>query len=143
MARWAVGLLLLLACRPPAAAVEPAVEALFGLGEEGRLRFTLALEPEAPGLGELFAVVTQVVDAESGRGVEGLVVAVDATMPEHAHGMTTTPVHAEVGGGTYESEGLKLHMPGSWLFEVRASGRLQDVLRVRWTQGFVRRGDGR
>jgi len=49
---------------------------------------------------------------------------VDATMPEHRHGMNYRATVAGKGGGRYVAEGLLFHMPGRWqlLFDVEARG---------------------
>ena len=39
---------------------------------------------------------------------------VDATMPEHGHGMNYRPRVTALGAGRYRAEGLLLHMPGRW-----------------------------
>jgi hypothetical protein len=65
-------------------------------------------------------VITTVRESKSGRAVEGAQVALDFTMPEHGHGMTTKPEHEALGAGRYRSRGLKLHMPGRWRLSVEA-----------------------
>ncbi len=65
-------------------------------------------------MGALFVVVTTVRDALTGEHVDGARFELDATMPEHAHGMMTRSTHEALGGGRYQSEGMKLHMPGRW-----------------------------
>lgn len=88
--------------------------ALEGKSARGRYLFTLTPRPERPGVGSLFSVVTEVRDALTGDVVEDARFTLDATMPEHGHGMMTRPVHRELGGGRYLSEGMKLHMHGRW-----------------------------
>jgi hypothetical protein len=46
---------------------------------------------------------------------------VDATMPEHKHGMNYRPSIQPQGAGLYRAEGLMFHMPGRWelVFEWR------------------------
>ena len=48
-------------------------------------------------------------------------------MPEHGHGLPTTPQVKNLGGGGYLIEGLKFHMPGAWVvgFRIKA-GTLTD-----------------
>lgn len=69
--------------------------------------------------GEPFALVLNVC-TKNGKPAE--LVAVDAQMPEHRHGMNYRP--SIVGGenGRYRAEGLVFHMPGRWelTFDVRA-----------------------
>ncbi|WP_438025252.1 FixH family protein [Sorangium sp. So ce233] len=126
-------------CRDPARmdeagarrdAAPPGAGPLRGAGERGIYAFELALDPGPPALGELFRVVTTVRDARTGAPVEGAEVVLDAAMPEHDHGMTTSPRHRELGGGRYLSEGMKLHMPGAWVFDVRARKNLDDRARI-------------
>jgi hypothetical protein len=47
---------------------------------------------------------------------------VDATMPEHRHGMNYRPVVAPLGGGRFRVEGMMFHMAGRWelAFEVQS-----------------------
>ncbi len=62
-------------------------------------------------------------------------VTVDATMPEHRHGMNYKPsVKFEYGGGQgfrYRAEGMMFHMAGSWelKIEVRAGGKIDRLTR--------------
>lgn len=46
---------------------------------------------------------------------------VDATMPEHRHGMNYRPGVSARGAGLFHAEGLMFHMPGRWelVFEWR------------------------
>lgn len=60
----------------------------------------------------------------------------DASMPEHRHGMNYRPRIIALGDGRYRAEGLMFHMSGRWQleFEVRsATGvtRLFDDVRIR------------
>jgi YtkA-like len=62
-------------------------------------------------------------------------VRVDATMPEHKHGMNYRPSVKTLAPGQYRAEGLMFHMPGRWelVFELRGSGapvRLSQSLQV-------------
>ncbi len=61
---------------------------------------------------------------------------VDATMPEHKHGMNYRPSIQAQGAGLYRADGLMFHMPGRWelVFEWRdaagAPRRLAQPLTV-------------
>jgi hypothetical protein len=64
-------------------------------------------------------------------------VRVDATMPEHKHGMNYKPSVSARGAGQYRAEGLMFHMPGRWelVFELRGDAgstplRLTQSLQV-------------
>jgi hypothetical protein len=52
----------------------------------------------------------------------GELVAVDAQMPEHKHGMNYRPTIVSLGDGRYRVEGMVFHMPGRWeiTIDVRA-----------------------
>ena len=52
-------------------------------------------------------------------------VAVDADMPAHRHGMNYRPSLRSLGDGRYAAEGLLLHMPGRWrfIFDLERDGR--------------------
>jgi len=76
----------------------------------------------APRIGEHFALEFAVCPAPEG-------VRVDATMPEHRHGMNYRPTVSAQGGGLYRAEGLMFHMAGRWelVFELRAGGATERL----------------
>ena len=45
---------------------------------------------------------------------DDVTITVDADMPDHRHGMNTTPRVERIGPGRYRAEGLQFHMPGYW-----------------------------
>jgi hypothetical protein len=49
-------------------------------------------------------------------------VAIDAQMPEHKHGMNYRPTIVSLGNGRYRVDGMVFHMPGRWelAIDVRA-----------------------
>lgn len=55
--------------------------------------------------------------------------AVDATMPEHRHGMNYRPTLAAQGDGRWQAQGLLLHMAGRWelRFDIEHEGRRQSL----------------
>ena len=59
-------------------------------------------------------------------------VRVDASMPEHRHGMNYRPTVTGSGEGPYRAEGLMLHMAGKWelVFEVRAKDAVERVVQT-------------
>jgi YtkA-like len=62
-------------------------------------------------------------------------VRVDASMPEHKHGMNYRPGVTTSRPGTYRAEGLLFHMPGRWdlTFDVvsgNTTERLTDTIRL-------------
>jgi hypothetical protein len=80
------------------------------------------VQPAPLRIGEHFALEFAVCPAPEG-------VRVDATMPEHRHGMNYRPTVAALGGGRYRAEGLMFHMAGRWelVFEVRSGGATERI----------------
>ncbi len=55
------------------------------------------------------------VETAAGDPVEGAEIQVGGGMPEHDHGLPTSPrVTRELGAGDYLVEGMKFHMHGAW-----------------------------
>ena len=77
--------------------------------------------PPAIEIGQHFAVDTLVC----GDGAAPVLTRIDATMPEHRHGMNYRPTLVTRGAGRYVAEGLMFHMPGRWelTFDVESAGR--------------------
>ncbi|MCW5734866.1 MAG: FixH family protein [Enhydrobacter sp.] len=96
-------------------------------------RYMLALRPDPLRIevGQPFALLMNVCTK---RGDPAELVLVDATMPEHKHGMNYAPTIEADGSGRYRVEGLLFHMPGNWevAFDVRSGGAIQ-----RLTHDFV------
>ena len=66
-----------------------------------------------------------------GKPVTGAVVMVDGGMPDHNHGLPTSPrVTADLGDGRYAVEGLKFHMNGWWVlrFDISAGAGSDHVV---------------
>lgn len=57
------------------------------------------------------------------------IVAIDAQMPAHRHGMNYAPRLVDLGDGRMRAEGMMLHMPGRWLIgvDIDAAGKRQRV----------------
>ena len=72
---------------------------------------------------------TLTITDSGGRPVDGAVIEIAGDMPEHGHGLPTTPQVRSLGGGRYMLEGLKFHMPGWWVvtLDVSAAGRSDTV----------------
>ena len=78
--------------------------------------YSVAIAPEAtePKQGELHAWVVT-VKTRQGAPVEGAAIAIGGGMPEHAHGLPTSPeATAYLGDGRYRIEGMKFSMTGWW-----------------------------
>ena len=87
-------------------------------------RYMLALRPDPIRLevGQPFSLIMNVC-TKAGEPAE--LVRVDATMPEHKHGMNYAPTVQARGDGRFRVEGMLFHMPGNWevSFDVRPADR--------------------
>lgn len=74
------------------------------------------LLPERLRTGPLFRAELKLTD-EHGEPVDSAHIEVDGGMPEHGHGLPTSPrVTRQLGAGHYLVEGLRLSMRGRWVF---------------------------
>jgi hypothetical protein len=63
------------------------------------------------------------LDTPAGAPVVGARIAVDGGMPQHGHGLPTTPrVTRELAEGTYLLEGMKFSMTGWWEIRLAITG---------------------
>lgn len=95
--------------------------------QQGAVQVAWQVEGGPAVVGRHFALVVQVCPAA------GTLSRVDATMPEHRHGMNYRPSLKRLADGRWRAEGLMFHMPGRWelVFDVRAeerSVRLRDTV---------------
>jgi hypothetical protein len=123
----AASALLLLLCGALAAWAGPAAACTLAprdgrVVSDGALRLAWRTEPATIVAGEPFAMVIKTCP-EAAR-----VLAVDATMPEHKHGMNYAPSLKSLGAGRWRAEGLLWHMSGRW--ELRFEVGLGDGTRV-------------
>jgi len=91
-------------------------------------------QPRPIRVGERFSVEAALCPRAGATAIEGL--AIDATMPEHRHGMNYAPVLRADGVDAWIADGMLFHMPGRWRlsFDVRMAGgseRLATELDVR------------
>ena len=70
--------------------------------------------PEELPLNEPFVVEAQVIPLSKTALPEGLILEVDAAMPEHRHGMNRLPRMISQGDGLFRAEGMLFHMEGRW-----------------------------
>jgi hypothetical protein len=80
-------------------------------------------------VGQFFAAEVIVCRSSGGPEPVGLI-AIDATMPAHGHGMNYRPRSERVDTGHHRFTGLMLHMPGTWRFTFEL---LQGGTRTRLT----------
>lgn len=101
--------MLLCAAAPVSAACPlPAAQAGERQMAQGALQLRWTPEPEALAVGRPFALSLQLCPPSA------RVLRVDATMPEHRHGMNYRPSVKAGGDGMWRAEGLLWHMAGRW-----------------------------
>ena len=100
-------------------------------------QYMIALRPEPFRIevGQPFMLIMNVC-TKSGDAAE--LVRVEATMPEHKHGMNYAPTIKGLGEGRYRVDGMLFHMPGNWevAFDVRPADK-PSVETQRLTYDFV------
>lgn len=86
--------------------------------EAAPLQMDWTTVPSPTPVGEPFVMRLTVCPAEA------KLVRVDATMPEHRHGMNYRPTFTSLGKGVWKVKGMVWHMPGRW--ELQVDARLGD-----------------
>jgi hypothetical protein len=86
---------------------------------QGEVQLAWQAEPAALVVGRPFALAIRICPAQA------RLLRVDATMPEHRHGMNYRPSVQALGDSRWRSEGLLWHMAGRWelAFEVEHAGK--------------------
>lgn len=81
----------------------------------GAYRVVYRSSPAPIPRGEVFALEAWVFDAHDAiHPLSEVELSVDASMPEHQHGMNRRPVVQALPGGEFRVEGLLFHMSGHW-----------------------------
>lgn len=85
---------------------------------EGAVQLSWSTEPAQLAVGLPFSVSMQLCPPTA------QLLRVDATMPEHRHGMNYRPSVKPMGDGRWRAEGLLWHMAGRWemAFQVESGG---------------------
>ena len=111
--------LLLCAALPVAACPLPA-PAL----QQGAVQAAWQVDAAPISVGRHFAITVQLCPASA------VLARVDATMPEHRHGMNYRPSVKRLGDGRWRVEGLMFHMPGRWQLrlDVQADGAAAQLV---------------
>jgi hypothetical protein len=93
--------------------------------QAGDVHLSWQVEGPALGVGRMFALQAQVCPPTARLD------RVDASMPEHQHGMNYRPRLIDLGAGRWRAEGLMFHMAGRWelRFDVVEAGGGQARLR--------------
>jgi hypothetical protein len=89
----------------------------------GPVQLAWRAEPAPIAVGRPFALQVTLCPADA------RLMRVDATMPEHRHGMNYRPSLQPLGGGTWRVEGLLWHMAGRWelRLDVESAGVTQTL----------------
>lgn len=87
----------------------------------------LPIAPAAIPMARHFALTVQL--CEGSTASRGVLKKVDATMPEHRHGMNYQPRISSLGDGRFRVDGLMFHMSGRWQIEFEVLHG-KDVLRL-------------
>jgi hypothetical protein len=113
------GALLLCVVLPAAACPLPA-PAL----QQGGVQAAWKVDGAPIAVGRHFAIDVRLCPADAA------LLRVDATMPEHRHGMNYRPSVLALGDGRWRAEGLMFHMAGRWelRLDVQAAGRTERLL---------------
>ena len=87
--------------------------------DAAQVQLAYRLLPDPVPVGQHFAI--EIVLCPKGAAMLPAELRVDATMPEHKHGMNYQPSVKSLSPGQYRAEGLLFHMPGRWelVFELR------------------------
>ena len=93
--------------------------------------FSVSITPENPDFrrSDLHSWVAEVKTA-AGVPVENAEIAIDGGMPQHGHGLPTSPqVTENLGGGRYLIEGVRFNMSGWWEFKLAiVTGETSDSI---------------
>ena len=103
------------------------------LVENARYAIAYVTTPDPVPVGQHFIVDFSVCPRAGAQSPQA--VRVDASMPEHKHGMNYRPGVSVIRPGTYRAEGLLFHMPGRWelTFDVVAGNtteRISETIRL-------------
>ncbi len=82
----------------------------------------IAPEQEPVSVGPMHAWIVTITEP-GGSPVDSARISIDGGMPQHGHGLPTSPaVTRELGAGRYLVEGVKFNMSGWWEFKVGIQG---------------------
>ncbi|EYD74270.1 auxin-binding protein [Rubellimicrobium mesophilum DSM 19309] len=90
--------------------------------EAGLYMAAVAPVEEPVTVGPMHAWTVTLTDRD-GAPLDGARITVDGGMPQHGHGLPTSPaVTQDLGGGRYLIEGMKFNMPGWWELDLSIEG---------------------
>jgi len=96
------------------------------LSDSGFFQVAWTSDPVSPPLSRVHTWTIHVETAD-GQPVDDATIAVDGGMPQHGHGLPTSPqVTQNLGNGDYLVEGMKFQMPGWWQVRFHISAGTQN-----------------
>lgn len=99
------------------------------LSDNGMFLVSWASDPSVPPLNQIHTWTLH-VETVDGQPVDDAEITVDGGMPQHGHGLPTSPqVTQNLGNGDYLVEGMKFQMPGWWevRFNINAGGQSDTI----------------
>ncbi len=99
------------------------------LSDKGMFRVSWSADSGTPPLNQIHTWMLHVETAD-GQPVEGATILVEGGMPQHGHGLPTSPeVTEDLGNGDYRVEGMKFQMLGFWevRFNISADGQNDSI----------------
>lgn len=99
------------------------------LTEGGLYRVSIKAPDDAPPTGKIHEWILHIEDT-TGVAVDSATICVDGGMPEHGHGLPTTPeMSGPPANGDYRIEGMKFSMSGWWVvkFVIQARAGTDSV----------------
>lgn len=97
-------------------------------GASGQVIAELAVDLAQSPIGDFIEVPFSLTDA-NGAPLTGASVRVSGGMAMHGHGLPTSPVVEELGGGNYVIKGLKFSMDGEWQLRLSVTaGSVADTV---------------
>jgi hypothetical protein len=99
------------------------------LSNAGLFQVSWSSDTDVPPLNKIHTWTLH-VETVDGQPVEGAIILVDGGMPQHGHGLPTSPeVTEDLGNGDYRVEGMKFQMLGFWevRFNINADGQSDSI----------------
>jgi len=99
------------------------------LSDNGLFRVSWTSDPSSPPLNQIHTWTIH-VETTDGQPVETAEISVNGGMPQHGHGLPTSPqVTQNLGNGDYLVEGMKFQMLGWWevRFNITADGQSDTI----------------
>lgn len=97
--------------------------------DNGLFHVSWASDPSSPPLNQIHTWTIHIETAD-GQPVEDAEIGVNGGMPQHGHGLPTSPqVTQNLGNGDYLVEGMKFQMLGWWevRFNIVAGGQIDTI----------------